>query len=86
MKNCKTFCKGQTVSFLKEIIQLYNTCPKQYFQKKNSKYEILNDLHFDSNFVFGGNWFRGVLGSAFLKIFLSSANHCGRHYHSASQQ
>ena len=58
MKNCKTLCKGQTVSFLKEIIQPYNICPKQYFQKKNSKYEILNDLHFDSNFIFWGNWFR----------------------------
>ena len=30
------------------------TCPKHYFQKKNSKYDILNHLYFGPNFVFLG--------------------------------
>ena len=29
-------------------------CPKKYFQKKNSKYEILNYLNFGPNFVLWG--------------------------------
>ena len=54
---------------------------KHYFQKKNSKYVILNNLYFASNFVF---W--GVSSRAFYSVLLfnfsSSTNHGGRHFFS----
>ena len=41
---------------------------KWYFQKKNSKYEILNHLYFGLKFVFWGVLY-GVLASVFFLIF-----------------
>ena len=39
---------------LKRVDEYKNVvCPKYYFQKKNSKYDILNHLYFGPNFVLG---------------------------------
>ena len=60
IKNCKTFCKAQRANRLKKFIlerlDKYKNfvCLKYYFQKKNSRYEILNNLYVGSNFVFLG--------------------------------
>ena len=43
-------------------------CLKYYFQKKNSKYEILNNLYFDSNFAFFGTAI-GPFSQCFVLIF-----------------
>ena len=41
---------------------------KYYFQKKNSKYEIINNLYFGSNFVFYGTAI-GRFSQCFFLIF-----------------
>ena len=56
--------------------------PKNYFQKKNYKYEILNHLYFGPSFVFSGIAL-GRYSQRFFKIFLSLVNHGGQHCYSA---
>ena len=52
------------------------------FQKKNSRYEILNRLFFWSKFRFLGTAL-GRFSQCFSSNFSSSANHGGRHFYSA---
>ena len=59
-------------------------CPKQYFRKKNSKYDVLSHLYFGPNFVFG-DCFRAFQPVFSFFNFSSSANHVGRHFCSATR-
>ena len=56
-------------------------CPKYYFQKKNSKYDILNHLYFGPNFVLGTALRR--FSQCIFFYFSSSTNHGGRHFYPA---
>ena len=61
--------------------KLYAQNRNNIFQKKNSKYEILNHLYFGSNFAFG-DCFR-AFWSVFFFYSLLSANHGGLNLYSA---
>ena len=74
IKNCKTFCKAQRANrlnkFILERLDKYKNfvCLKYHFQKKNSQYEILNNLYFGLNFVFFGTRL-GHFSQCFFLIF-----------------
>ena len=53
-----------TFGRIKEVVS------SKYFQKKNYKYEILNHLHFDPNFVFRGTALGRFSQCFFFLIFL----------------
>ena len=64
---------------LKKILIMSTGMLEMIFQKRNSKYDILNHLYFGPKFIFSGHRFAWV----FFCKFLSLVNHGGRHFYSA---